>query len=95
MIIVSGWIRVAAEGRAGYLDGCVDVIRAARSAPGCIDFHLSADPIEPQRINLFEQWESAEAVEAFRRSGPSDERQRAIVDASVQQHEVARTISLT
>ena len=46
MIIVSGWLRLAAEERAAYLNGCRDVIIAARSAEGCLDFHLSADPIE-------------------------------------------------
>ena len=89
MIIVSGHLRVDSAGRDAYLDGCREVIFAARRAPGCLDFHLSADPLEPDRINIFEQWESAEAVEAFRGSGPSDEQAAAILDASVYQHEVS------
>ena len=89
MIIVAGSITVAPEAREEYLRGCDDVIRAARAAPGCLDFHLSADRLEPGRINVFEQWESVAAVEDFRGSGPDDDQQVAIVDASVDQHEVA------
>lgn len=95
MVIVSGWLRVAPDDRSAYLDACRAVIDAARAAPGCIDFHLTADPIEVDRINIFEQWESAEAVERFRGSGPGDDQQSMIVDAHVEQHEIADTVPLT
>lgn len=95
MIIVSGWIRVDEGGRAAYLDECREVIVAARSAEGCLDFHLAADPIEPDRINVYEQWGSVAAAEAFRGSGPSDGQSAAVTGASVSQHEVASTTSLT
>jgi len=89
MIIVSGRLIVDPSRRARYLADCEDVIRQARRAPGCVDFQLSGDPLEPDRINVFEQWESVEAVEAFRGSGASDEQQTAIRDARVFQHELA------
>jgi quinol monooxygenase YgiN len=95
MLIVSGWLRVRPEGRAEYLDACRDVTLAARSAPGVIDFHLSPDPIEDDRINIFEQWESVQAVEAFRGSGTSDEQGAQIIAAHVEQDEVASTTTLT
>ncbi len=95
MIIVSGFLRVDPDQRTTYLEGCQQVVRAARVSEGCIDFYISADPIEVDRINVFEQWESAEAVETFRGSGPSDDQQAAITDAKVMQHEVASSISLT
>jgi len=38
------------------------------------------------RINIFEHWDSVDAVEAFRGSGPSDEQATAIRDAVVHQH---------
>ena len=94
MIIVAGSITVDAADRAAYLEGCRDVIEQARSAPGCVDFHLSADPLEPDRINVYEQWESVEAVEAFRGSGPSAEQAATIKSAAVFQHEVASTTQL-
>jgi quinol monooxygenase YgiN len=95
VIIVAGFLRVAPDARSQYLSECTEVIRAARDAAGCIDFHLSADPIEPGRINIFEQWESVAAVEAFRGSGPPGDQQAAVLDARVTQHEVASSIALT
>lgn len=94
MIIVSGKIYVDAAEREAYLDGCREVIVAAREAPGCLDFHLVADPLEPDRINVYEQWDSVEAVEAFRGDGPSVDQTAAIRAAEVDQHEVASTVRL-
>ena len=95
MIIVSGWLRVSAGQRQQYLDTCRPVIEAARSAPGCLDFHLSADPLADDRVNVFESWEDVESVERFRGSGPSDDQQGAIVGAQVHQHHVASSMLLT
>jgi quinol monooxygenase YgiN len=75
MIIVAGHLTVAPEQRATFLADALAVITAARDAAGCIDFHLTADPIDPARINIFEQWDSSDAVEAFRGTGPSSEQQ--------------------
>lgn len=95
MIIVAGWLRVSPEDRTPYLANCREVIAAARAADGCIDFHLSADALDDGRINIFEQWASELAAEAFRGSGPSDDLQAMIVGAHVAQHEIVATISLT
>ena len=96
MIIVSGWLRVPAEVRTNYLEGCRAVIVATPHPGGdCIDFHISADQLNNKRINVFEQWDSVDAVEKFRGSGPSDDQQAMITSAHVQQHEIATTISLT
>jgi quinol monooxygenase YgiN len=95
MIIVAGFLKVDPDQRHKYLIECIEVIRAARAAEGCLQFQLSADPIEPDRINIFEQWESVETVETFRRSGPSDSQQAMIVEATVLQYEIAGSISLT
>jgi quinol monooxygenase YgiN len=70
------------------------VIEAARSTDGCIDFHLAADPIEPDRINVYEHWETVEAVEAFRGSGPSSDQTAAIHDARMFQYEIASSTKL-
>ena len=94
MIIVMGWLQVAAEDRDAYLAGCRPVIEAARAAPGCAEFHLSADPIQDDRINVVERWETVGDAEAFRGSGPSGEQQAAILDARVVQYEVSSALAL-
>lgn len=88
MVIVAGHLVVDPNERDDYLSGCVDVLRQARRAPGCLDFALSADIIDPGRINIFERWESQAAVEAFRGSGTSDEQGAAIVSAAVAEYDV-------
>ena len=80
--------------RDGYLAGCVEVVQQARRTPGCLDFALSADVLDPGRVNIFERWESQAAVEAFRGSGPSDEQAQAIVSASVAEFDVTTNAPL-
>ena len=93
--MIAGHVVVDPEQRDDYLSGCVEVVRQARHAPGCLDFSLSADLLEPGRINILERWESQAAVEAFRGSGPSDEQGAAIVAAAVAEYDVGDERSLT
>ena len=94
MIIVSGPIYVDAAERDSYVRDCRELIVAARESNGCVDFHLAPDPIEPDRINVYEQWESLDAVEAFRGSGPSSTQRAAIREARVSQHDIASSTKL-
>ena len=89
MVIVAGHITVEPEQREAYLAGCVSVVERARGAAGCLDFAISADLIDPGRINIFERWETQAAVDAFRSSGPSDEQGAAMLTASVAEYDVA------
>ncbi|MEU5692435.1 antibiotic biosynthesis monooxygenase [Actinosynnema sp. NPDC020468] len=95
MVIVAGYLVVDARERSSYLAGCAAVVEEARRTPGCLDFSLSADLVEPGRIVVFERWESRAAVEAFRGGGPSDDQAAAILDASVAEYDVADVRSLT
>lgn len=83
MIIISGTLYVDADDRAAYLDDCRKVVELARAAPGCLDFALSADLLEPGRINVYERWESAADVERFRGAGPEPGQAARIRDAAV------------
>jgi quinol monooxygenase YgiN len=95
VVIVAGHVVVDPGQRDDYLSGCVEVVRQARGAPGCLDFSLSADLLEPGRINILERWDSQAAVEAFRGSGPSDEQGAALLAAAVAEYDVGDERSLT
>jgi quinol monooxygenase YgiN len=95
VVIVAGHLMVAPEHRAAYLAGCVPVVEQARAAPGCLDFSLTADPLDPGRIAVFERWESRAAVDAFRGSGPSAEQAAALLSASVAEYDVVDVRPLT
>lgn len=95
MVIVAGHITVEPNDREQYLAGCLSVVEQARDAPGCLDFAISADLLDPGRINIFERWESQSAVEAFRGAGPSEDQGAAMTSASVAEYDVADIRSLT
>lgn len=69
--------------RDAYVAECVEIVEEARAAPGCLDFAITADSVDPARIQIFERWEDEEAMLAFRGSGPSGDQQAAIVAADV------------
>ncbi|MFD9940992.1 putative quinol monooxygenase [Nonomuraea sp. NPDC059023] len=95
MVIVAGHITVEPRQRDSYLAGCVDVVRQARGAAGCLDFAITADLLDSGRVNVFERWESQAAVDAFRGSGPGDDQSAAMLAASVAEYDIAGVRSLT
>src|SRR5215208_4417494 len=88
MIIVAGSVTVDAAERAAYLTGCVPVVEAARATPGCLDFALSADLVDDGRINVYERWESADALHDFRGSGPPGEQLAKLLEIRVEEFAV-------
>ena len=89
MVIVAGHITVDPEQREFYLAGCMSVVEKARRADGFLDFAITADLLDPGRVNLFERWEKQAAVEAFRGSGPSDKQGAAMISVSVAEYDIA------
>src|SRR5918996_6313972 len=89
MVIVAGHITVEPEQRESYLAGCMSVVEKARRADGCLDFAITADLIDPGRVNIFERWESQAAVETFRRSAPRNKQAAAMLSASVAEYDIA------
>jgi quinol monooxygenase YgiN len=89
VVIVAGHINVEPQQRESYVSGCASVVEQARGTAGCLDFAITADLIDPGRVNVFERWESQAAVETFRSSGPSDEQGEAMLSASVAEYDVA------
>ena len=92
---MAGHLVVAPEDRESYLAGCVAVVEQGRASPGCLDFSITPDLLDPGRIDVFERWESRADVEAFRGTGPSDEQGAALLSASVAEYDVAEVRSLT
>jgi len=95
MIVVSGFLQVAAADREAYLETCREVVSKARATPGCVDFAISADLLDSGRINILEQWDSRTALDEFRGNGTGDEQGEMILRASVVEHDVASTTQLS
>jgi quinol monooxygenase YgiN len=89
VIIVSGRIHLAAGTRTTFLADSHVAMRSARQAPGCRDFVVAADALEPDRVNVYEEWDSVDELEAFRGEGTPEAVAATIVSADVARHQVA------
>jgi quinol monooxygenase YgiN len=91
MIIVSGTLRLQPGRRDDFLKESLDAMKAARVAVGCHAFVVSADPIEVDIVNVYEEWGSEEALLRFRGEGPSADMRGMIAGADVRRHYVAKS----
>ena len=66
MVIIAGHEIVEEADRDLYVRAYLDLVRRARRAPGCINVSISADSVDPARVNTFECWESSEHLDAWR-----------------------------
>jgi quinol monooxygenase YgiN len=89
VVIVAGHVTVEPQQRESYLAACVSIVERARGAAGCLDFAITADLIDPGRVNLFERWESQAAVKAYRRRAPRNRSGVAMLSVSVAEYDIA------
>jgi quinol monooxygenase YgiN len=89
MVIVAGHVTVEPRQREAYLAGCVSIVKRSRSLAGCLDFAISADLIDPGRVNIFERWESQAALESARSSAPPFEQAAAMLSGSAADYDIA------
>ena len=89
MVIVAGHVMVDPEQRESHIAGFLGVVEKARQAEGCLDFAIAADVLDPGRVNLFERWESREALTAFRRRAPRSRHRAEPLTVSVAEYDVA------
>ncbi|MDD7937728.1 antibiotic biosynthesis monooxygenase [Actinomycetospora lutea] len=66
MLIIAGHVQVAPERRDALVAEFADLVRRARAAPGCLDVAVTADSVDPGRINNFERWASQDDLDHWR-----------------------------
>jgi hypothetical protein len=88
MLIVAGHLIVDASDRDRYVADCAAAVAAARTAEDCLDFTVSADSVDPRRVNVFERWRTRESLDAFRGDGPDDDIASRILDVNVVEYEL-------
>ena len=64
MVIVGGTFEVDPSQREQFLASRLEMMRASRGEPGCLEYTFAADPIEPGRVVLYERWESQADLDA-------------------------------
>ncbi|GAA3550011.1 putative quinol monooxygenase [Kribbella ginsengisoli] len=90
-VIVAGKVYVDPEVRERAVAAHRVIVERAREYPGCLDVSISADSVEPGRVNLFEYWESHEALDAWRAIAPAATEHFELKDVQVLKHEVSGT----
>jgi quinol monooxygenase YgiN len=89
-IIVSGTLHVDPAQRDAFLRSRVPILEHARRAPGCIEFSLSADLLDPGRVNVYERWASHADLLAYRAGdGPELDDSIPVTGADVELHRVS------
>ncbi|NHA66614.1 antibiotic biosynthesis monooxygenase [Phycicoccus sp. CMS6Z-2] len=66
MVVIAGHYRVDAEQRDEVVAAFADMVTRARDADGCIHVAITADSVDPERIDNVEVWRDAGALEAWR-----------------------------
>ena len=67
MIIIAGYTLTEAGKRDAAVAAFADMVARARQADGCLDVAISADSVDPERINVFERWRDQPALDAWRK----------------------------
>lgn len=67
MIIIAGYSLAAADQRDAVVAAFAGMVAQARSQDGCLDLAISADAVDPERLNLFELWRDQQALDAWRK----------------------------
>jgi quinol monooxygenase YgiN len=62
VIIHAGWIHVDAADRDAYVASRHEQVRAARDEPGCLEYAITADSVDPAMVQVFEAYEDEEAL---------------------------------
>ena len=89
MIIIAGKEYVAAEKRDTYVASFQEFVRRTRNEPGLMDFIIAADPIENDRVNMFELWESKEQMDDFRGRAESPEPNIEVLREDIKKYEIS------
>lgn len=91
MIIVSGTIQLQPGQGPAFLAASMPAMVAARRASGCGAFVVAPDPIQPDLVNVYEEWDTEDSLRSFRGDGPASDLRALIAEAHVRLHQVAQS----
>jgi quinol monooxygenase YgiN len=67
MIIIAGHTLTESGRRDAAVQAFSGMLERARKHDGCLDLSISADPLDAERINVFELWRDQESLDAWRK----------------------------
>jgi quinol monooxygenase YgiN len=66
MIIIAGHELVDADKRDDFVAAFRDMITRARAFDGCLHVAITADSVDPERVDVVEVWRDEDAMNAWR-----------------------------
>jgi quinol monooxygenase YgiN len=64
MLIVAGHFVVDEGDQEAFVAGRTEAMRGTRAEPGCLEYALTADPVDATRVLLYERWADQAAFDA-------------------------------
>jgi quinol monooxygenase YgiN len=88
-IIVAGSLKLKPGTRDEFIEKSLDAISQARELDACEDFSVSPDPLDDNRVNVFEKWTSRTSLAEFRNSGPDNDSFSLVESFNVNEYEIS------
>ena len=67
MIIIAGYSLTEADKRDSAVAAFAEMVARARKHDACLDVAISADSVDPERINVFQLWRDQQSLDAWRK----------------------------
>ena len=95
MLVVAGYVRIDKEHLPGVVLAARRMMKETRKEPDCLSSSFAMDLLDDSVIRIFEEWDSAEALQAHFRTSHMAEFQKTLAglnlqEMSVQRYEVAQ-----
>ncbi len=87
-IIVAGKLTISSGMRDEFVKKSFEAVILARKNEACQDFSVSPDPIDMNRVNIFEKWKSRDSLNEFRNTGTDSKIFSLVEDFDVNEYEV-------
>jgi quinol monooxygenase YgiN len=66
MVIIAGHVLVEEAERDDHVKAHSDLVSRCRAFDGCIVVAITADSVDPRRVNILEIWRDAETLDSWR-----------------------------
>ena len=90
MLVVAGFVRIDKEHMAGAVLAARKMVAETRKEQGCISYSFAMDVLDDSIIRIFEEWESAEALQAHFQTPHMAEFQKRLTSYNLQEMIVKR-----
>jgi len=87
-VIVAGQLKLKPGSRDEFIEKSRNAMSQARKLDACEDFSVSPDPIDHDRVNIFEKWISRSSLDEFRNSGPDNDSFSLVESFDINEYEV-------